>query len=185
MIPEVVRRTRQRTHAQAGVPWISDGREAYHKAIRRIYRDPQRTGKRGRPRWVPTPNVGLTQAVKQRHGGRIVGVQERTVLGEPVDCPYPVHEERLNGVLRDRLNALTRSTHAFAKKTRTWDALVTVCLFEHNGIRPHPALRERAAGLPRGRRYRRRTPAVAIGLTDHIWSWEEFLTFRHYHYLRE
>ncbi len=23
---------------------------------------------------------------------------------------------------------------------------------------------------------------MAIGLTDHIWSWEEFLTYRHYHY---
>jgi len=185
VVPEVVRRTRQRTHAQAGVPWISDGRGAYLKAIRRIYRDPQRTGKRGRPRLVLTPHVGLTQAVKQRYRGRIVGVQVRTVLGEPVACPYTVHEERLNGVLRDRLNALTRRTHAFAKEARTWDALVTVCLFEHNWIRPHPALRERAEGLPNGRRYRRRTPAVAIGLTDHIWSWEEFLTFRHYHYQRE
>jgi len=33
-----------------------------------------------------------------------------------------------------------------------------------------------------GRRYRRRSPAMAIGLTDHIWSWEEFLTYGHYHY---
>ncbi|MDQ7029061.1 MAG: hypothetical protein Q9O62_04450 [Ardenticatenia bacterium] len=85
-------------------------------------------------------------------------------------------------MLRDRLNALTRKTHAFAKDTRTWDALVTVCLFEHNWLRPHSALREPAEGLPNGQRYRRRTPAMAIGLTDHVWSWEEFLTFKHYHY---
>jgi len=37
------------------------------------------------------------------------------VLGELMTFPYLVHEERLNGVLRDRLNALTRKTHAFAK----------------------------------------------------------------------
>jgi hypothetical protein len=100
------------------------------------------------------------------------------VLGEAVACPYC---ERLNGVLRDRLNALTRRTHAFAKR----DALVVGCLFEHNWIRPHRALRERVEGLPGGRRYRQRTPAMAIGLTDHVWSWEEFLTFRCYQYARE
>jgi len=61
---------------------------------------------------------------------------------------------------------------------------VAVCLFEHNWLRPHPALRELAEGLPNGQRYRQRTPAMAIGLTDHIWSWEEFLTFN-YHYPRE
>ena len=79
----------------------------------------------------------------------------------------------------------TRKTHAFAKTIRTWDALVTLCLFEHNWLKPHPALRERAEGLPGGRRYRPRTPAMAIGLTDHVWTWEEFLTFRIHHYHRE
>ena len=182
--PEVVRQTRQRTHQQAGVAWISDGRAVYRREIRRTYRDPQRTGRRGRPPLVPTPRVGLTQVVKQRRQGRVVGVEVRTVLGAPVPFPYLVHRERLNGVLRDRLNALTRKTHAFAKDTRTWDALVTLCLFEHNWLRPHPALREPAEGLPNGQRYRRRTPAMAIGLTDHVWTWEEFLTFRHYHYQR-
>jgi len=68
--------------------------------------------------------------------------------------------------LRDRLNALTRKTHAFAKTTGTWDALVILCLFEHNGLRPHRALREAGEGLPEGRRDRPRTPAMAIGWTD-------------------
>ena len=183
--PEAVRQTRQRTHQHKGVPWISDGRAVYRQEVRRTYRDPQRTGRPGRPPVVPTPGVGLTQVVKQRHRGRVTGIEIRTVVGEPVAFPYLVHIERLNGVLRDRLNALTRRTHAFAKDPRTWDALVTLCLFEHNWLRPHPALREPAHDLPNGRRYRQRTPAMAIGLTDHIWSWEEFLTFRHYHYQRE
>jgi len=34
--------------------------------------------------------------------------------------------------------------------------------------------------FPTDAAYRRRSPA--IGLTDHVWSWEEFLTYRHYHY---
>ena len=52
-----------------------------------------------------------------------------------------VHIERVNGILRDRLNALTRKTHAFAKGDTTFDALVHRQLFEHNWIRPHWALR--------------------------------------------
>lgn len=185
LAPEVVRLTRQRTRAQAGVPWVSDGRKVYRRVICQVYRDPQPTGKRGRPPLVLREDVRLTQAVKRRVGGRVVGIAVRPVVGEPVACPYCVHAERLNGVLRDRLNALTRKTHAFAKKPTSLEALVRLCLFEHNWMRPHRALRERVGGLPGGRRYRPRTPAMAIGLADHVWSWEEFLSFRHYQYKRE
>jgi hypothetical protein len=107
-----------------------------------------------------------------------VDIEVRHVFGATVEAPGTVHEERMNGVWRDRLNCLTRRTHAFAKATKTWDAAVTLALFEHNWLRPHPALRQPAPDLPYGQRYRRRTPAMAIGLTDHVWSWEEFLTYR-------
>ena len=62
--PEVVRWTRRRTHARAGVPWVSDGRQAYRKAMGRVYRDPRPTGKRGRPPLVPREDVSLTQAIE-------------------------------------------------------------------------------------------------------------------------
>jgi hypothetical protein len=45
----------------------------------------------------------------------MVRVEVRLVVGEAVDGPDPVHEERWNGVLRDRWNARTRKTHAFAR----------------------------------------------------------------------
>ena len=76
--------------------------------------------------------------------------------------------ERLNGVLRDRLSALTRRTHAFAKTAETWDALLGLAIFEHNWLRPHPALR-RPSATP-GRRYDAHTLAMALGLTDHRWG---------------
>lgn len=157
VVPEIVRQTCHRTYQHAGLAWVSDGRVVYRREICRTYRDPQRTDPRGRSPLVPMPGGELTQVVKHRRHGRVVGVEVRPVLGESVPFPYLVHEERLNGVLRDWLNALTRRTHAFAKDTRPWDALVTVCLFEHNGLRPHPALREPAESLANGRRYRRRT----------------------------
>ncbi len=173
--PRVVEQTRTRTQERRGIAWISDGKRVYAQQIRRVYRDPLRTGRRGRPRLVPTPGVALVQAVKHRQGRRVVEVEVRTVLGEAPKAPYAVCEERLNGVLRDRLNCLTRKTHGFAKAKATWDAAVTLCLFEHNWLRAHPALRQKLPEPVNGRRYSRRSPAMAAGLSDHLWSWEEFL----------
>ncbi len=103
-------------------------------------------------------------------------VEVRCRFGESPECPYTVCVERLNGVLRDRLACLTRKTHAFAKKELTWDAAVALCLFEHNWMRPLRALREREPDPSTGRRYRQRSPAMVLGLTDHLWSWTEFLS---------
>jgi hypothetical protein len=185
LVPELVETTRRRTEGGAGAQWISDGKPVYRREVRRVYRDPRRTGRRGRPRLEPTPGVALTQAVKQREGGRVVQVEVRAVIGEAPECPYAVCEERLNGVLRDRLNCLTRKTHAFAKRQQTWDAAVALCLFGQNWLRPHRALRREAEGLPNGQRYLRRTPAMAQGLTDHVWTWTEFLLHPTHHYKKE
>ena len=45
-------------------------------------------------------------------------------------------------------------------------------------MRAHSALREEEEGLPAGRKYRQRSPAMVIGLADHVWTWTEFLTRR-------
>jgi hypothetical protein len=143
--------------------------------VTRVYRRPVRTGRRGRPPLRVPAGVALTQTVKHRdRRGRLLRVETRAAIGEAIAQPAPVHLERLNGVLRDRLACLTRKTHAFAKTAPTWDAAVGLALFAHNWLRPHPALRQPAT-VP-GRRYDRRTPAMALGLTDHRWSWQEFLT---------
>ena len=97
----------------------------------------------------------------------------RATIGEPVRQPYPVHIERFNEVLRDRLSCLTRKTYAFAKAVVTWDALFSLALFEHNWLQPHLALLLPLAEPQRVRRYHRRSPASAIALTGHVWSWEE------------
>jgi hypothetical protein len=114
--PRVVEQTRARTAGRRGVPWISDGKQAYAREIRRVYRDPLHTGRPGRPRQRLRADVSLVQAVKHREGARVVEVEVRPVLGETPPLPYVVCEERLNGVLRDRLNCLTRKTHALRRR---------------------------------------------------------------------
>ena len=96
------------------------------------------------------------------------------MLGPAVERPGTSPTERRNGVLRDRWAGLTRKTPACAKDARTWDAAVSLALFEHNWLRPHPALR--VPSVDGRRRYAPRTPAMALGLADHCWTWTEFLT---------
>jgi IS1 family transposase len=174
LLTAAVQQARARS-AGRPVAWCSDGWGPYAHVITRTYRRPVRTGKRGRPPLRVPDGVALTQTVKRRdQRGRLVGVETRATLGAPVAQPVPVHGERLNGVLRDRLACLTRKTHAFAKTATTWDALLAVALFEHHWLRPHPALRQPTDVA--GRRYQPRTPAMALGLTDHRWTWAEFLS---------
>jgi hypothetical protein len=181
----VVSQTRERTAGRRGIRWLSDGHHGYNESVREIYRDPVRNGAPGRPRLARTPGVGLTQVVKRRENRRVVEIEVVHRFGVMPEQPHTVHVERLNGVLRDRLNCLTRQTHAFAKRDETWWALVTLCLFEHNWLKEHVALRQKAAGLPNGQLYRRRSPAMALGLTDHVWAWEEFLSLRSYQCKKE
>jgi hypothetical protein len=175
---KVVPHTRKRTVGQRGIRWISDGHHVYNECVRETYRAPMRNGARGRPRLVRTPGVALTQMLKRRVRRRVVEVRMVHRFGVVPEQPHTVHVERLNGVLRDRLNCLTRQTHAFAKQLPTWIALVGLCLFEHDWLKPHPALRQKADGLPHGRRYHQRSPAMAMGLTERVWSWDELLTRR-------
>ncbi len=175
--PEVVRQTRERTAGRAGIVWVSDGSGSYEKWVRRVYRDRVHTGGPGRPRLQPTPGVGLTQVIKTRENGKLVDLRIRHCFGPRPQLEHTVHIERRNGVLRDRLNCLTRKTHGFAKRNRTWDAAVAMSLFEGNWLKEHSELRVKDESLE-GRWYERRSPAMAIGLTAHIWTWTEFLTRR-------
>jgi hypothetical protein len=171
-VTTTVERTKQRP-----LSWFSDGWQGYRSILRHAYRQPMHTGKRGRPRLVVPETLTLTQTVKHRdQHGRLLSVEICAALGASMEAAGTVHVERLNGALRDRLNALSRKTHAFAKRDATFDALVGLQLFDHNFHRTHRALR-----LPAGEgvhRSHHRSPAMALGLTEHRWSFQELLTTR-------
>ena len=156
--------------------WCSDGWHAYGTLLRQVYRQRHRTGQPGRPGWRLPDGLALTQVVKVHdEHGRVIGVERQAAIGPLIVGATCAHVERFQGSLRDHLACLTRQTHAFAKTVRTWQAAVGLAVFMHNWLRVHPSLREPTDELP-GRRYRQRTPAMAAGLTDHCWSWHEFLT---------
>jgi hypothetical protein len=159
--------------------WCGDGWRDYGLVLTRAYRQEVRDGRRGRPPKRVPAGLALTQRIKHTDPhGRLLSIETKATLGTLITPPDTTRVERLNGVLRDRLNAFTRKTHAFAKTVDTWDALLDLAVFEHNWLRPHPALRSPLDDPPRGHapRFERRTPAMALGLTDHPWAWTELLT---------
>ena len=79
--------------------------------------------------------------------------------------------ERLNLTLRHLVAALHRRTWALASTGRTLRWRVALGAGYYNFCRPHHSLR---VPLADGR-YRRRTPAMALGLTGHPWTVRDFL----------
>ena len=107
LIEQAVTTTLQRTQ-QRPLCWWSSGWHGYGSILERAYRQPMRTGKRGRPRLVVPQTLSLTQTVKHRdERGRLLSVEVRATLGAKMQPAGTVHVERLNGASRDRLNALT------------------------------------------------------------------------------
>lgn len=152
-----------------------DGFAAYVRQSKRMARSPQpRAGKRGRCRLVEWPGLVIGQVVKQRLMGRVVGVTRRRAHGTAEWAKrllgggtiQTAYIERLNGTFRARLAVLVRRTRAGGRSVARLTAgmwLVGTC---YNFCTPHASL---ADG---------QTPAMASGITDHVWSVEELLHYR-------
>lgn len=161
-----------------------DGLSAYLKAFRRAFSDPLRTGRRGRPRLIPWPDVAIVQVVKRYARGRVVSVERRIVQGLPTLLARLLFEsqggilintafvERLNATFRQCLAPLARRTRCLARLPDTLTDAMFLLGCVYNFCRHHCALRlpDKSDG--------QRTPAMAAGLTDHCWSVLELMTFR-------
>ncbi len=66
-----------------------------------------------------------------------------------------------------------RKTYRFSKDWRMHEAMTNLTMYSYNFCWPVRTLRERTPGGAR----RKRTPAMAAGLADHVWSLQEWLTF--------
>ncbi|HEC35384.1 MAG TPA: hypothetical protein ENI39_02495 [Anaerolineae bacterium] len=97
------------------------------QAIRAVFREPIRTGKRGCPRLRPWDDIYIAHVIKRYARRRVVGVTrrivqgsreqirallERTQGGGTINTAYI---ERLNGVFRSRIAALVRRGRALVR----------------------------------------------------------------------
>lgn len=168
---------------------VFDGFVAYRAAFQASFRSPLPTGQRGRPPWVAWPDVALGQVVKHYVQRRVTGVERRVVQGTPDlverllvtsqggGVLNTAYIERLNAMFRASFAPLVRRTRAVARTTALLTAGMSLVGSVYNFCRYHESLAVELA-LPSGRRWLRRTPAIAAGLTDHCWSIEELLSFK-------
>jgi transposase-like protein len=166
---------------QAGerLVWSVDGWAPYVTAVRRVFRDPEPTGRRGRPPLRLWPSLAVAQVIKHTtYRRRLVGITRRVVFGpaEPVAACFgegvinTAWIERLNATFRARLCAFVRRGRALARQTATLHGATYLTGTVYNFCTPHGTLSFQA--------HRPTTPAMAAGLTDHCWSLEELLRWR-------
>jgi transposase-like protein len=165
-----------------------DAFSAYVGAVRSVFRVAVRTGRRGRPRLALPPTVLLAQVVKSHQGRRLVDVTRRVVFGtEPAVAEAIARTrggtqintsyiERLNATFRAALAPLTRRGRRLAQGTALLSSGMWLVGTAYNFCWTHESLRLRAIGS--GHKWQQRTPAMAAGLTDHIWTMEEVLRSR-------
>ncbi len=145
-------------------------------------RSPLSTGKRGRPRPVPWPNIHLGQVIKRYVKRRVTGVTRQLVQGEQkvVDRLLQLSQnggvlntafiERLNGTFRSRLSLFVRRTHHLARRLDRVEAAIYLVGCVYNFCTYHSSLRLPlyvARGGSEKVHWVQRTPAIAAGITDH------------------
>jgi IS1 family transposase len=101
-------------------------------------------------------------AARRYSPGYVVEVNRYAVIGEPEHI-CTSHIERQNLTLRMQQRRFTRLTNGFSKKLENHVASVGLYVANYNFCRVHEALG------------RRQTPAMALGLTDHVWTIGELI----------
>jgi hypothetical protein len=179
LIAQVVART------QALPLFLTDGWKAYTVALLQVvgvvYRRRRRgkVGRQPKPRLVAPKNLFYAQVVKVRNtAGHVVEVSRRVVFGGPRrfgkqlrlrqfgETIQTAFMERWYGTLRGLVPPLRRRTRGLSWSRLRHRGKVWLMVSLYNFVMPHKSLRQ-------GRT--RRTPAMAIGLTDHVWSYREYI----------
>jgi hypothetical protein len=178
---EVFQTLKRRGHPDAPPPTVSDGWGGIDDAMVEVYGQVPPYNGVGRPptHKRPLPGWQYVQMVKQRENGRVIGVQVRVVFGDPVAAlallgQSTAYIERTHLTMRLFNGRLTRKTLAFSKEISMYRASAAWEDLVYNLARPLKTLRVEALDDPR-RRWIRRSPAMAAGLTDHIWTVKELL----------
>jgi len=147
-----------------------------------------------KPRWMPRPGLLYAQVIKTVRQRRLVRLSHRVVFGtlERVTEVLVAWGWQINTAFMERLNLSIRQ-HVAAVGRR----VTTLCKHEaglrqqlglyqvyYNFCLPHTSLRlplphpEPTNGKGSAKTWRPRTPAMAAGLTDHVWTLREVLLFR-------
>ena len=167
--------------APDGAPlFLTDGLREYATALLAHYghwvQPPRRQAKGSmpKPRWMPLPQLLYAQVVKTTRRRRLVRISRRVVFGtlEAVEQVLASYGWQINTAFIERVNLSIRQ-HVAAVGRR----VATLCKGEE-GLRQPWAQPVSPKGTGSAKQWRPCTPAMAAGLTDHVWSLKDMLLFR-------
>jgi IS1 family transposase/transposase-like protein len=154
----------------------------------------QAKGPKPKPRWMPLPGLLYAQVVKSYRRRRVVGVKHHVIFGtvETIESILAKRGWKINTAFIERLNldfrqhvtAIGRRVNTLCKHEAGLRQQLALFQVYHNFVLPHASLRleladlEAINGTSRAKRWQPRTPAMAAGLTDHVWSLREVLLYR-------
>src|SRR5712692_9542336 len=180
--------------------FLTDGFKEYTTALLTHYGQwvqPARQRAQGpapKPRWMPLPGLLYAQVVKTVRRRRLVRVRHRVVFGtleaiNDVLAPHGWHintafVERLNLSIRQHVAAVGRRVSTLCKgedglrqQFALYHAYYNFCL-AHASLRQPLLQPVPTHGTGSARPWQPRTPAMAAGLTDHVWTRREVRLFR-------
>ena len=179
---------------------LTDGFKEYRTAILTHFghwMQPERRqdkGPRPKPRWMPLPQLLYAQVVKSYRRRRLVGVTHRVVFGTQLAieqvlaaCGWTINTafvERLNLDIRQGVAAIGRRVNTLCQGEAGLQDQLALFQVYHNFVLPHASLRqpllmpEPTNGTGSAKRWQPWTPAMAAGLTDHVWTLQEVLRYR-------
>ena len=189
-VKELVQDFHSRTAGRIPNLITTDEYPAYETAILETYGEtvvPERTGKPGRPKapyQVPPPALNYATVHKTREKGRVVHIDFRVIFGTVATVMAALalsqvsraintaFVERHNGTDRNRNARKVRKTYCFSKDWDVHQAVTYFTMYSYNFCWPVRTLRQRGPD----EKWQERTPAMAAGLTDHVWTLAEWLT---------
>jgi len=154
----------------------------------------QDKGPHPKPRWMPLPQLLYAQVVKTVRRRRLVQVRHRVVFGtlEAVQqvlavCGWQINTafvERINLTIRQHVAAIGRRVSTLCKGEDGVRQQLALYHVYYNFCLPHASLRQPLVqpvptnGAGSAKTWQPRTPAMAAGLTDRVWTLREVLLFR-------
>lgn len=183
--------------------FTSDQLPEYPQALLKGYGLPELLieipGKRGRkpePKLIPPSNLQYAQVIKHRRKGRVVEVTTQVICGDERRIQAhlsasPVSQtintsfiERNNLTCRQCNGRLSRKVLSFSKELTWMEKHLWLTFAYYHFVLPHAGLKRplpqsrptRGIGSPK--KWQPVTPAMAAGITDHVWAMEELLSYR-------
>jgi IS1 family transposase len=187
---------RVKEQLQGRVPRLvtSDEFAPYARVLKQVW--PRQRERSAAQRSVPRPPAEVDPALvyatvcKTREHGRVTSVRRKTVFGTDEAVAAALREstvsrsvntsflERHNGTDRHHNARKARRTYRFSKDWLVHQAVGCFTLYAYNFCWKVRTLAEPVKRRSRravGAKWRQRTPAMAAGLTDHVWSLQEWL----------